>query len=499
VPKNLNLGIDTTPKDAKLRTGFDRPRVTLRNDEISLDFHENSRDSFGFVAQGSNSPPKHWLNPEKCSDSPIHNTVHIVHIDTANSTIEFEQGAKFHSFNDSPQNNLSANGKSQNLHNLPLVPKLTKILDRAKFHNQAGIRKEFDMGSNYDSNLNSTRRSNELCPKNFRFKLKNSSFYVNGVWFVEHVNIYDILEIIELLGRGRTAAVYSCIKREGVSDRSVVNSDVPHSARPQMLAVKIFHKKSHNEISRKLQIMTEINLLESLHHKNILKFDSLYEDRTKIYLLTELCENHINLHSYLASQNSKPIPKLSLSISKQIVSSIAHCHAHNITHLDLNLTNILINPNTTQIKIIDFGSSAILGQKNHSDLISTMTPAFMPPEIISSFARMSCDSYRSVDVWSIGVLIYYVSMGEYPFGGGNNLKVVKKNIDIGNYCRVGRGEGEGEGEGGGGLGGIIDRIFGVGGGVGGGERPGLGVVRIFFFWVKDILDRGRVGCDGKEV
>lgn len=291
MPKNLNLGLDTTLKDAKLSTGFDRPRVTLRNDEISLDVHENSRDSFGFVAQGSNSPPKHWLNPEKSSDSPTHNTVHI---DAANSTIEFEQGAKFHSFNDSPQNNPSAHEKSQNSQNLPLVPKLTKILDRAKFHNQAGIREELDIGSNYDSDLNSIGRSNELCPKNFRFKLKNSSYYVHGVWFVEHVYIYDILEIIELLGRGRTAAVYSCIKREGVSNRSVVNSDVPRSARPRMLAVKIFHKKSHHEISRKLQIMTEINLLQFLHHKNIVKFDSLYEDRTKIYLVMELCENHIN-------------------------------------------------------------------------------------------------------------------------------------------------------------------------------------------------------------
>lgn len=257
------------------------------------------------------------------------------------------------------------------------------------------------MGSNYDSDINSTPRSNELCPKNFKFKLKTSSYYLHGVWFVEHVYIYDILEIIELLGRGRTAAVYSCIKREGVSDQSSVNSDVPRSARPKMLAVKIFHKKSHHEISRKLQIMTEINLLEFLQHQNIVKFDSLYEDRTKIYLLMELPENYINLQTYLTANHKKLIDRKVLNISTQIVSSIAHCHSHNITHLDLNLSNILINPSTSQIKIIDFGSGLINGLRPHSSLMLEMTPAFMPPEVINSFAKMN--SYWAVDVWSIGV------------------------------------------------------------------------------------------------
>lgn len=51
VPKNLNLDLNATPRNAKLPTGFDRPRVTVRNDEISLDVHEISRDSFGFIAR----------------------------------------------------------------------------------------------------------------------------------------------------------------------------------------------------------------------------------------------------------------------------------------------------------------------------------------------------------------------------------------------------------------------------------------------------------------
>lgn len=89
-------------------------------------------------------------------------------------------------------------------------------------------------------------------------------------------------------------------------------------------------------------------------------------------------------------------------------------HNKNVIHRDIKLENLLINTDTKQIKIIDFGFSicALPDQKLKS---FCGTPSYMAPEIVSKQEYLG----PPVDVWCIGILLYVLMCGNFPFRGNN--------------------------------------------------------------------------------
>lgn len=82
-----------------------------------------------------------------------------------------------------------------------------------------------------------------------------------------------------------------------------------------------------------------------------------------------------------------------------------------IAHRDLKPENILIHPKTLTIKLIDFGFAIKCDTTSKSSLTYCGTPSYMPPEIILKKEYLPLKS----DIWSLGVVIYYVLTSELPF------------------------------------------------------------------------------------
>jgi len=117
-----------------------------------------------------------------------------------------------------------------------------------------------------------------------------------------------------------------------------------------------------------------------------------------------------------------------LQLAIATTASLAQVHTANIIHKDINPSNIVYNPDTKQLKIIDFSISTVLSRenqalKNPNALEGTL--AYMSPEQTGRMNR-SLD-YRT-DFYSLGVTFYEMLTNKLPFETTDALELVHSHI-----------------------------------------------------------------------
>ncbi|KAK9739382.1 FHA domain [Popillia japonica] len=119
----------------------------------------------------------------------------------------------------------------------------------------------------------------------------------------------------------------------------------------------------------------------------------------------------------------------------QILIAVSYLHDNGIIHRDIKADNILLddkdNPNTI-VKISDFGLSKILEKESMANT-RCGTPTYMAPEILDK-TKIFYD--RKVDVWSMGVLLYYMLSQSLPFNA-SDISSLYKLIKRGRYSTEG--------------------------------------------------------------
>jgi serine/threonine-protein kinase SRK2 len=115
---------------------------------------------------------------------------------------------------------------------------------------------------------------------------------------------------------------------------------------------------------------------------------------------------------------------------RQLVSGVGACHALGVAHRDLKLENALLTADEpARLKIADFGYSKVVGGNGGGGLFLPAseaksrvgTPAYIAPEVILSpgggGGGGGAGTYdgRLADVWSLGVFLYVLLVGAYPF------------------------------------------------------------------------------------
>ncbi len=117
-----------------------------------------------------------------------------------------------------------------------------------------------------------------------------------------------------------------------------------------------------------------------------------------------------------------------LGLAIKILEGIKHIHHANIIHKDINPSNIIWNPKTSELKIIDFGISTLLDNEtadigNIKKLEGTL--AYISPEQTGRMNR-SID-YRT-DFYSLGVTFYEMLTGHLPFETSNIIELVYNHL-----------------------------------------------------------------------
>jgi serine/threonine protein kinase len=139
--------------------------------------------------------------------------------------------------------------------------------------------------------------------------------------------------------------------------------------------------------------------------------------------------NGVSLLTFLKSKTDR---KLDIEeckmIFEQIVLAVDHLHRRSICHRDLKLENILIDEFRT-IKLIDFGFGTVTTGKRLDFFCGT--PSYMPPEIVQKkdyVGIISINLGESADVWSLGILLYALLCGAFPFRAMNERELYNKII-----------------------------------------------------------------------
>ena len=199
-----------------------------------------------------------------------------------------------------------------------------------------------------------------------------------------------------------------------------------HKKTGQLRAMKLIKKSKEFNLD-------EIDNLMLLNHPNILKlFEYYYDEKENIYIITEYIRGEELFNKI--QEKGKFSEEDSAIIIKSVLQAITYCHSCGIIHRDLKPENILIPTGKNKIdytllKIIDFGASVL---KKDDGKISFRfgTPYYIAPEVLLESYNEKCD------VWSIGVILYLLLVGQAPFDGDDDdiicQKIIQEEIDYEN-------------------------------------------------------------------
>ena len=191
---------------------------------------------------------------------------------------------------------------------------------------------------------------------------------------------------------------------------------VSHNETKEQFALKVINKRKLLQMYGKLDIIyNEINIHSKLEHENIIRLYNVYEDSENINIIMEYAQNG-NLYELITKKKNGFSESESFNFFIQIINAVYYLHQNNIIHRDIKPENILIAKNN-KLKLCDFGWAKELTLENRSTFCGTVE--YMAPEIVGS-ENYDC----SVDIWSLGILMYELLFGHSPFKGKNTKSII---------------------------------------------------------------------------
>ena len=176
----------------------------------------------------------------------------------------------------------------------------------------------------------------------------------------------------------------------------------------------------------KASLRNEFEILKTLSNKNYIV--QVYEliEREDIYALVLEDFGGKSIRSLLEEKKFTLLEILNIGIS--CASALTEIHTNGIIHKDINPANLVLNAETGQLKVIDFGISERISLKslslnNPEKLDGTI--AYISPEQTGRMNRYI--DHRS-DLYSLGVTLYELFCGKVPFDSDDPLEVIHAHI-----------------------------------------------------------------------
>ncbi|GMT28641.1 hypothetical protein PFISCL1PPCAC_19938 [Pristionchus fissidentatus] len=212
---------------------------------------------------------------------------------------------------------------------------------------------------------------------------------------LELSELYQVLAE-QTLGSGQFGTVYAGIHRQSGTE----------------VAIKVISKDRFSKKSTGIQsLRSEVGILQAISHPGIVRLECMFETSDKIFVVMEKLSGDM-LELILSQEVGKLDERSCKFLLWQILSALKYLHNKGIAHCDLKPENVLLSQQNTQFpqtKLCDFGYARFIGEQQFRKTI-VGTPAYLPPEVLQKKGYN-----KSLDMWSVGVIIYVTLSGTFPF------------------------------------------------------------------------------------
>uniref|UniRef100_A0A0N5AVZ6 protein kinase C n=1 Tax=Syphacia muris TaxID=451379 RepID=A0A0N5AVZ6_9BILA len=224
----------------------------------------------------------------------------------------------------------------------------------------------------------------------------------NAQLALQFTELFQVLSDKQL-GSGQFGTVYSGV----------------HRATGREVAVKVINK---DRFSRKFStgmetLKSEVTILQQISHNGIIRLESMFETKEKIFVVMEKMNGDM-LEMILSQATGRLDERTTKFLIMQILNALRYLHTRGIAHCDLKPENVLLSDLSDafpQTKLCDFGYARFIGDAQFRRTI-VGTPAYLAPEVLQKRGYN-----KSLDMWSVGVIIYVTLSGTFPFNDGEEI------------------------------------------------------------------------------
>jgi eukaryotic-like serine/threonine-protein kinase len=190
-------------------------------------------------------------------------------------------------------------------------------------------------------------------------------------------------------------------------------------ARP--VAIKLMDREIARDSEQLERFQREARAVAQLSHPHIVTVIDYGEDRDRPYIVLEFVEGE-TLKARIRRTGGLPVAE-SVAYAIEVARALGCAHSHNIVHRDVKPQNVLIDAEGSA-KVTDFGIARTLDEEGltaHGRVLGTT-------DYVSPEQALGHDVTGQSDLYSLGIVLWEMLVGEVPFRGENQVAVAMQHV-----------------------------------------------------------------------
>eukprot|EP01134_Creolimax_fragrantissima_P000257 CFRG0257T1 len=220
---------------------------------------------------------------------------------------------------------------------------------------------------------------------------------------IQNVDPSSTYELIEQIGDGSFGEVFKgTLKKNN-----------------KTVAVKIVAIQDDDEL---LEFQVEIDILTKCNHKNVIKMEAAYLWKHTLYMVLEYCGGGSidDIYEQLEAPLDEPQIR---ECCFQVLQGLQYMHENKMVHRDIKAGNVLLT-NSGEVKLADFGVSAMNIKTNQARDTFIGTPYWMAPEVIACETSKEDPYNDRCDIWSLGITAIEFAQMNPPYHDLHPMRVL---------------------------------------------------------------------------